>query len=144
MSKVGVVVDTGSTIPAELVEEYGIEMIPVITVCDDKPYRDWIDLETPAELFKLIDKADKFPTTSASPPADYLAVFRRLSRKVDSILCVTISSDMSMCFKSANLAKEKVSAQFNCVELHVCEFNPTATLITGPRNLGLSFYNDGA
>ena len=286
MSKIGIVVDTGATIPAELVKEYGIEVVPVITVCDDKPYRDWIDLKTPAELFKLIDKADKFPTTSAPPPADYLAVFRRLSRTVDSIICVTISSKMSMCFESATLAKgmaekelpdvkievfdsrmvvggagfialaaaragaagqdiakvvevakevqskmnficimdtltylaksgrigrgsalmgnmlsikpiievspstgvvepvarirtkpkaverllemakqrvgenpvhiivqhtivpgeaerlkEKVSAQFDCAELHVCEFNPTATLITGPRNLGLSFYS---
>ena len=43
MGKVGVVADTGSTIPEELVEEYGIEVIPVITVCDDEPYRDWID-----------------------------------------------------------------------------------------------------
>ena len=289
MSKIGIVDDTGSTIPAELAEEYGIEVVPVITVCDDKPYRDWIDLKTPAELFKLIDKADKFPTTSAPPPTDYLEVFHRLSQKVDGILCVTISSKMSMCFESATLAKEmaqqelpdvkievfdsrmvvgaagfialaaaragaagqdisqvievakevqskinficimdtltylaksgrigrasalmgnmlsikpiievppstglvepvarirtkpkavdrllemakqrvgqnpvhvivkhtivpkeaerlkeKVSAQFNCVELHVCEFNPTATLITGPRNLGLSFYSDGA
>lgn len=289
MSKIGVVADTGSTIPAELVEEYGIEVVPVITVCDDKPYRDWIDLKTPAELFELIDKSDKFPTTSAPPPTDYLEVYRRLSQKVDSIICVTISSEMSMCFESANLAKEmakkelpnvkievfdsrmvvgaagfialaaaragaagqdiakvvevakevqseinficimdtltylaksgrigrasalmgnvlsikpiievspstgivepvarvrtkpkavdrllemakqrveqnpvhvivqhtivpeeaerlkeKVSAQFDCAELHVCEFNPTATLITGPRNLGLSFYSDGA
>jgi len=289
MSKIGIVVDTGSTIPQELIKEYGIEVVPVITLFGDKPYRDWIDLKTPAELFELIEKSDKFPTTSAPPPTDYLEVYRRLSQKVDSILCVTISSKMSMCFESATLAKEMakkelpnvkievfdsrmvvgatgfialaaaragaagqdiaqaieaakevrsktnficimdtlsylaksgrigkasalmgnmlsikpiievspstglvepvarvrtkpkavdrllemveqrvgknplhvivqhtivpeeaerlkeiVSAQFNCAELHVCEFNPTATLITGPRNLGLSFYSDGA
>lgn len=289
MSKIGIVVDTGSTIPAELVKEYEIEVVPMITVFGDKPYRDWIDLKTPAELFKLIDKSDKFPTTSAPPPTDYLEVYRRLSQKVDSILCVTISSKMSMSFESATLAKEMaqkelpnvkievfdsrmvigatgfialaaaragaagqdiaqavevarevqskvnmicimdtlsylaksgrigkasalmgnmlsikpiievspstgvvepvarvrtkpkaverllemmeqrvgknpvhvivqhtivpeeaerlketVSAQFDCTELHVCEFNPTAATITGPRNLGLSFYSDGA
>jgi DegV family protein with EDD domain len=290
MSKIGIIIDTGATIPEELVRKYDIKMIPMITVFGDKAYRDLIDLKTPAELFKLVEKADKFPTTSAPPPADYLEVYRQLSQKVDSILCVTITSEMSMSFKSATLAKkmakkelpkvnievfdsritvgatgfialaaaraaakgqdlaqvvavakevqskvnmvlimgtlsylaksgrigraqalmgnmlsikpiievptstglvepvtrvrtkpkainqlldivkqrvgaenplhvmvghtivpdeaerlkQMVRDQFNCVELYVCEFHPTATLITGPRNLGLSFYSEAA
>ena len=119
MSKVGFVIDTGATIPEELVQKYAIKMIPVITVFGDKAYRDIIDLKTPAELFSLIEKADKFPTTSAPPPADYLEVYRQLSRKVDSILCVTISSEMSMCFKSATLAKEMAKKELPKVNIEV-------------------------
>ena len=44
----------------------------------------------------------------------------------------------------AETLKQIVRDQFNCAELLVCEFNPAATLITGPRNLGLSFYSDTA
>ena len=90
-----------------------------VTVFGDKAYRDNIDLKTPAELFQLIEKADKFPTTSAPPPADYLEVYRQLSQRVDSILCVTISSEMSMCFKSATLAKEMAKKELPKVNIEV-------------------------
>jgi DegV family protein with EDD domain len=119
MSKIGIVIDTGATIPEELIQEYGIKVVPVITVFGDKAYRDKIDLKTPAELFQLIKKADKFPTTSAPPPADYLEVYRQLSQKVDSILCITISSEMSMCFKSATLAKKMAKHELPNVNIEV-------------------------
>ena len=119
MSKIGIVIDTGATIPEELIQEYGIKMIPMITVFGNRAYRDIIDLKTPAELFPLIEKADKFPTTSAPPPADYLEVYRQLSQKVDSILCVTITSEMSMSFKSATLAKKMAKKELPKVKIEV-------------------------
>ena len=119
MSKIGIVIDTGATIPEELIQEYGIKVVPMITVFGNKAYRDKIDLKTPAELFQLIKKADKVPTTSAPPPADYLEVYRQLSQKVDSILCVTITSEMSMSFKSAILAKEMAKKELPKVNIEV-------------------------
>lgn len=119
MSKIGVVIDTGASIPEALIREYGIEVVPVITVFRDKAYRDKIDLKTPAELFQLIEKADKFPTTSAPPPVDYLEAYRRLSRKADGIFCVAISSKLSMCFDAATQAKEMAKKELPGVNIEV-------------------------
>jgi DegV family protein with EDD domain len=46
--------------------------------------------------------------------------------------------------EEAERLKEMVSAQFNCTELLLCEFNPTGAVTIGPGNLGLSFYSDGS
>lgn len=126
MSKVGVVIDTGACIPEELIKEYGIEAVPVCTVLEDKVYQDIVDLKTPADLFQLIDKADKFPTTSAPSPASYLDAYRRLNQKVDGILCITISSKLSMCFNSANQAGETAKKEMPGTDIRV--FDSMATV----------------
>jgi len=119
MAKIGVVVDSGVSIPEELIDEYGIEVVPLVTVFGDKIYRDRIDLKTPSELFQLIDKSDEFPTTSAPSPTDYLERYRRLSQKVDSIFYVSMSSKLSVSFNSATMAKEMAENQLPDINIEV-------------------------
>ncbi len=119
MSKVGVVVDSGVSIPEELINEYDIGVVPLVTVFGDKLYRDRIDLKTPSELFQLIDKSDKFPTTSAPSPTDYLETYRRLIQKVDSIFYVAMSSKLSVSFNSATMAKEMAESELPDVNIEV-------------------------
>lgn len=119
MAKVGVVVDSGVSIPEELINEYGIEVVPLVTVFGDKLYRDRIDLKTPSELFDLIKKSDKFPTTSAPSPTAYLESYRRLSQKVDSIFYVAMSSKLSVSFNSATMAKEMAEGELPDVNIEV-------------------------
>jgi DegV family protein with EDD domain len=119
MAKVGVVIDSGVSLPDELLDEYGIEVVPLVTVFGDKLYRDRLDLKTPAELFQLIKKSNTFPTTSAPSPTDYLEKFKRLSQKVDSILYVAMSSKLSVSFSSATMAKEMAGNELPDVKIEV-------------------------
>jgi len=125
MKKVGIVVDSAVSIPGELIKKHDIRVIPLQAIFSDRSYRDGIDLKTPDQLFKLIDKADKFPTSSAPSPADYLGVYRDLSQKVDSILCVTISAELSMCFKAATLAKEMARSELPKLSIEVFDSRTT-------------------
>lgn len=125
MAKVGVVVDSAVTIPKELIEEYDIRVVPLQAIFADRTYRDGIDLKTPDELFQLVEKADKYPTSSAPAPADYLDTFRQLSQKVDSIFCVTISSGLSMCFKAVTLAKEMAQKELPDVRIEAFDSRTT-------------------
>ncbi len=44
--------------------------------------------------------------------------------------------------EEAEKLKQIVHDQFNCAGLLLCEFNPVAAQITGPKMLGLTFYSD--
>jgi DegV family protein with EDD domain len=126
MRKVGVVADTAASIPEDLIKEYGIVMVPLLTVTADKSYRDGIDLKEASELFDLVNKADKFPTSSAPPPADYLNLYRKLAQeKVEGILSITISSGLSMCFNVASQAKEMVKKELPGVRVEVFDSRTT-------------------
>ena len=119
MSKVAVVTDSTASIPPELIEQYGIEIVPLLLHADNKTYRDTIDIKTPAELFQLVEKSSRFPTTSTPPPGEFAEVYRRLARKVDSILILTISSVLSMTFGSATQAKEVVKSELPDINIEV-------------------------
>ncbi len=125
MSKVGIVVDSSASIPEELIEEYDIKVAPLVAVFGDKTYRDIIDLKTPDELFQLIDKSDKFPTSSAPPPTAYLEIYRQLSQKVESIICITISASLSMSFNSASQAKETAKRELPNVNIEIFDSRTT-------------------
>jgi len=88
MKKVAVVTDTTACIPQERVTEFGIEVVPVTLIFDDKVFRDGIDI-SPSEFYALLRKAEKLPTTSSSSPAPYLEAYRTAGHIAESILCIT-------------------------------------------------------
>lgn len=125
MNKVGVVIDSAVSLPPDLIKEYGIPVAPLQAIFTDKTYRDVIDLKTPDELFQLVEKADKYPTSSSPSPADYLEIFRKLSQQTDSVFCVTISSSLSMSFKSASVAKEMAQKELPGVKIEIFDSRMT-------------------
>ncbi|MGD9116298.1 MAG: DegV family protein [Dehalococcoidia bacterium] len=126
MRKVGIVADTAASIPQDLIEEYGIGMVPLITVSNDKTYRDGIDLKEAADLFELVYNTDKFPTSSAPPPADYLEIYRKLAEeKIEAILSITISSGLSACFDAAGQSKKMAEKELPGVEIEVFDSRTT-------------------
>lgn len=126
MRKVGVVADTAASIPEDLIKKYGITMVPLITVFEDKSYRDGIDLKEASQLFDLVNKADKFPSSSAPPPADYLGFYRKLAQdKLEGILSLTISTGLSVCFDVATQAKKMAEKELPGVNIEVFDSKTT-------------------
>ncbi len=125
MSKVAVVTDSTASIPRELIGQYGIEVVPLLLHADDKTYRDTIDIKTPAELFQLVEKSGRFPTTSTPPPGEFAEVYRRLSRKADNIFTLTISSALSLTFGSATQAKGIVESELPGINIEVFDSRTT-------------------
>ena len=105
MKKVAIVTDTTACIPQELVARYGIEVVPVQLIFEDKSYRDGIDI-TPSEFYALLKQSDKLPTTSGSSPGPYLEAYRKASERTDSILCITEPTRFSAMYDSARIAAE--------------------------------------
>jgi DegV family protein with EDD domain len=126
MVKVGVVADTAASIPKDLIRKYGIAMVPLITVFEDRSYQDGIDLKEASQLFELVNKASKFPSSSAPPPAAYLDVYRKLARdKVEGILSITISSGLSACFDVASQSKEMAQKELPGVRVEAFDSRTT-------------------
>lgn len=105
MEQVSVVTDSVSCLPKELVQRYGIHVVPLSFAFEDKVYRDGVDI-TPSEFYSLLKKANKLPTTSSPPPQAYLEAYQAQSQHSSSILCITLPRRISMAFDSAQQARE--------------------------------------
>ena len=66
MKKVAIVTDSVACIPKELVEKYGIEVVPIQVIFEDRAYRDGIDI-TPSQFYALLRQAKKLRDRLATP-----------------------------------------------------------------------------
>ena len=73
-SKVRIVTDTTSCLPPDLVEQYGIRVLPVGLVIEGQHYRDCVDI-TLEEVCSRLDGLEKQPTTTAVSPGDFINAF---------------------------------------------------------------------
>jgi len=105
MRKVAVVADSTCCLPPEIVDKYDISIVPLEIIYDGKSYRDGIDI-TPNEVYKIMRRKQNLPTTSTPSAGDFLTVYRQLSQKAESILCITLTGLQSKTFEAALAAKE--------------------------------------
>jgi len=120
INKVAIVTDTTACIPKEQVEKYGIEVVPIELIFEDRVYRDGIDI-SPAEFYTLLRQAEKLPTTSGSLPGPYLEAYHNASRMAASILCIIESSKFSGMFNAARVAMEMAKKAIPDVAVEVLD-----------------------
>jgi len=129
LQKVAIVTDSVACLPRELVEQYGISIAPVNCYFGDKVYRDWVDI-TPTEAYELFLKNPTVFKTSGINPADCLEAYRQASNNSNGVLCVTISSKLSMVHDSALKAKERARDELPQNSIEVVD-SKTATAAEG-------------
>ncbi len=106
MQKVAIVVDSIACLSWELVEQYKIEIVPIMLLVQGKVYRDMIDM-TPSQAYELFLKEPESFNTSPASPGHYLEAYREASNKAEKILCITLSSELSTGYDMARSAREQ-------------------------------------
>jgi DegV family protein with EDD domain len=129
LPKVAIVTDSVACLPRELVEQYGIKIVPVNLYFGDKVYRDWLDI-TPSEAYQLFLKNPAAFKTSGINPADCFEAYRQVSNNSNGVICVTISSKLSMVHDSALKAKERARGELPQNSIEVVD-SKTATAAEG-------------
>ena len=119
MKKVAVVTDSISAIPQQMAQEYDIKALPLYIVVDGKDYAE-TELDR-AEIYARLREKDNSLTTSSISPGTYLKTWQELSRKAESILCVTYGQSMGMCYKSAMQAKEMAQKEMPQTAIEVID-----------------------
>lgn len=100
-------VDSASDYDRKEIEEKNMEYIPIAVTIDDKTYYDGKDI-TKSEFFQMAEKAKSFPKTAQPSPHEYVEVFQKAKNNGDEIIAVTLASELSGTYQSANLAKSIV------------------------------------
>ena len=99
--------DSTCDLPAALLEQYDVTVIPLGIVKGDHLYKDGVDI-TPADIAAHVDAGGAITTTNAVNVADYEALFREMAGKYDAVIHLNIGPDFSCCHQNAVLAAEEV------------------------------------
>jgi DegV family protein with EDD domain len=91
---VKIVTDSVADIPAEVVAELGISVIPVIVRFGEETYRDGIDI-TNEQFYEKLVSSKLMPTTSVPSLDMFARTYAKLAEETDEILVIMLSSKLS-------------------------------------------------
>ncbi len=120
MSRVGIVTDSTSCLPPDMVKEYDIRIVPATRMIDGKAYSDPVGL-TSDVFWHLFKGAKEMPTTGAISAGAFAATFLELSKSVDSILCIFVSKALSAINESAVQASEMVKSRDSNTSIEIID-----------------------
>ena len=100
-----IVTDSSAYLPADLVQQHNIHVIPLKVHFGEQTYRDEIDLSH-EEFYRMLAEAETLPTTSQPSAGEFFDLYSRLSKDGHEIISIHISSKLSGTVSSAQSAKE--------------------------------------
>jgi DegV family protein with EDD domain len=90
MNRIAVVTDSTCCIPDDLVQKYGINVIPLIIIWDRTRYRDGVDVK-PLDFFKkLRTVTTTFPSTSSAVQGAFQELFEELRGQVNGVAAIVL------------------------------------------------------
>ena len=124
MSHVAIVTDSASDLPPAVATPAGITIVPLQVSFGAETFLANETLTTDEFWARMLAPGAPFPTTAAASPGEFAAAYQRLfDAGADSIVCVTVSGDLSGTYKSARIAADGMPER----EVHVVD-SRTASL----------------
>jgi DegV family protein with EDD domain len=107
---IGVVTDSASDLPDDVVRRFGIEVVPLSIRFGEEELVDREQLSTD-EFWARCKASPTLPSTAAPSPGRFEQSYRRLAQAgSDHIVAVTLSGALSATFQSAELAAKAVAS----------------------------------
>ncbi|MEX2534632.1 MAG: DegV family protein [Trueperaceae bacterium] len=107
--KFAIVTDSTCDLTAQELSNLDVKRVPLYVSFKGETHRDWLEI-TPKEIIEGVQAGADLPTTSQPSPQDFEAAFEEaVAAGAQAIVCITISSDLSGTYQSANIAKESAA-----------------------------------
>lgn len=101
--------DSTSYLPGNLINDYGIIIIPLNLHLEGKSYKEGRDISH-AEFYNIFKSSKMFPTTSQPSAGEFLEVFQGLTPD-DEALVILISAELSGTMQSALMARNMLETE---------------------------------
>lgn len=113
MSDYVILTDSSCDLTHEMVQELGIQVLPLSFHIGDKSYHNWSDNRdmSPEEFYAQV-RAGAMPTTAAVNPDQYTAALEPILAGGKDALILSFSSGLSATYQSSEIAAEEMAEQF--------------------------------
>jgi len=109
-----IAIDTAGDMPADWVDEYDVQMIPINIHFGEQTFLQGVDLDNEG-FYRLVDETGTIPKTSQPTPQQFVKFYREIADPGDTILSVHVTGKLSGTFASAELAARELEGEFNVI-----------------------------
>lgn len=110
MEKIKIITDSTVDLSRDLIDQYGIEVMPLMVSFGDESYLDGVDIKF-NEFLEKMKQSSIFPTTSQINPTRFYEVYKNYLKEGYKILSIHLSSKMSGTYQSACIAKDMINTE---------------------------------
>ncbi len=113
---IGIITDSTCDVPADLLQQYGIGVVPTIVIWGNEQYRDRIDMQ-PDEFYRRLVTSKQRPTSSTSGLADFQRAYAEAAANgADQLVVLTVSSALSAVHQMAVQAAQSASIPVRVID----------------------------
>jgi DegV family protein with EDD domain len=113
--KTKIVTDSTSDLPAEVVRELGITVVPALVQFGDRVYRDGVDLST-EEFYRKLQINSVLPRTSAPSPGTFREIYSQLAQEAEAIVSIHVSAKMSVTCDAARVGSTDLKCPISIID----------------------------
>ena len=104
---VRIVTDSSADLPADLVQQHGITVLPCYVVVDDQTFKDGVEINAD-DFYRRLQAEGRTPPTAQPTVADFQEVYRELTGRGDQVVSIHVSGKLSGTLNSAEQAKASI------------------------------------
>lgn len=119
-SKIAIVTDSIADLPSDIIDKNQIHVIPLNILIDGTNYLDKLTLNS-SKFFQMLDQADEYPSSAQPTIKSVENKFAYLADHYDSIIAVTVSSQMSGTYDTFAKAAENITKENKDIEIAVID-----------------------
>ena len=124
---VKIIADSTCDLPKDILEEYGVSILPLHIICNEADYLDGVTI-TPAEIFAWADENKTTPKTSAASPGEAVELLKPYAEAGRDMVCIAISDAFSTTGNVLRMTADAINEEAGRTQMHVIN---SANLSTG-------------
>lgn len=124
---VKIIADSTCDLPKDILEEYGVSILPLHIICNEADYLDGVTI-TPPEIFAWADENKTTPKTSAASPGEAVELLKPYADAGRDVVCIAISDAFSTTGNVLRMTADAINEEAGRTQVHVIN---SANLSTG-------------
>ena len=101
--RIKITADSTCDLPPDIIKKYNIGITPLYIIKDEKPYKDLVEIEV-KDVFEYVESGKGITRSNAINVSEYTEYFTAWLKECDAIIHINISSHLSACNQSAQIA----------------------------------------
>ncbi|RSD26277.1 DegV family protein [Mesobacillus subterraneus] len=115
MAKIKIVTDSTCDLSNEIIEKWGIIVVPLSISINGENYLDRVDI-TPQQFMEKMKASPELPKSSQPPAGEFLKVYDQLGSDGFEVISIHMTGGMSGTVRSAESAAQMTSAKVHVVD----------------------------
>ncbi|MGG1399390.1 DegV family protein [Bacillus salipaludis] len=115
MSKIKIVTDSTMDMPQDVIDQLGVEVVPLSITINGETFLDRVELE-PVDFIKNMSQTDELPKSSQPSTGAFLEVYDRLGEEGFEVLSIHMTGKMSGTVRSAESAAQMAKTKVTVVD----------------------------